>query len=107
MNAIGPSAGSPTGPPAIVNPRAIVDRHAPHRRGLHHEIVRMLAIDDRLAVIHLAGLKQLAIALRPAVERIEAEHPDQRQLALARRLRVAIPIHQLVETNSSPPLGPP
>ena len=63
MNAIGPSAGSPTGAAAIVKP-LVVDRQAPHHRRLHHEIVRVLTVHDRLAIVHFAGLKDLAVAAR-------------------------------------------
>ena len=106
MNATGPSAGSPTGPPARVNP-SIADRHPPHRRQLHEEIVRMLAIDQRLAVERLADLKDLAVAVRADRRRIQAEHAGERQPAAWHVSRLAIPIHQFGATNSSPPRGPP
>ena len=62
MNAVGPSAGSPTGAPAKVRCGALVERQPPGHRRLHRQVVRMLVIDERQEVVPLADLKQLAIA---------------------------------------------
>jgi hypothetical protein len=71
MNAIGPSAGSPTGAPA------------PDGGGLHEEVVRMLVIDERVPLVGLADLEDVAVALLADRGGIEAQHQVQRQLALA------------------------
>ena len=56
------------------------DRNPPRRRELHEEIVRMLAIDQRLAVERFARLKKLAIAVSADRGGIEAQHSGKHQL---------------------------
>ena len=49
-------------------------RHPPDDRGLHHEVVGMLAIDQRPMVERLANLKKLPVAVASERRRIETEH---------------------------------
>ena len=67
MNATGPSAGSPTGPPASVNPVGVVDGHSPDSCELHKQIVRMLSIDQRSTVelLRLPGRFPESLPYRP------------------------------------------
>jgi hypothetical protein len=66
----------------------------------------VLPVDDRPAIQRFACLQNFAITLSSNRGQIEAEHAGERHLTM-RRARLAMPIHQLGATNSSPPRGPP
>src|SRR5262245_39270618 len=56
------------------------DRPPPDRRKLHHDIMRMLAIDERPAIERFADLEDLGVAALARRERIEAEHVVEPQI---------------------------
>ena len=59
--------------------RTISQWHAPDRRKLHEEIVRMLAIHERTAIESFADLEQFSVAAPSFGGGIEAQHRIQRQ----------------------------
>ncbi len=61
------------------------ERHAPDRGELHEQVVRVLAIDERLSVERLASLEQLAITLGANRRGVEAEHRRECQPPGGRR----------------------
>jgi hypothetical protein len=71
MNATGPSAGSPTGPPASVNP---VESLTGTR-----QTAGMLSIDQRSTVERFARLEDFAIPVFTDRGGIEAQHARERQ----------------------------
>ena len=56
---------------------------------LHHEVVRVLAVDDGLAVGGLAGLKQQGIALVADGRGLQAQHGAQHHVAAAQPMHGA------------------
>src|SRR5438309_1382371 len=58
--------------------RRVVDGDPPHRRELHEQVMRMLAIDERPSVQRLASLKDLTITVLADRCRIETEHGVER-----------------------------
>ena len=75
-------------------------RHAPRHRELHEEVVRMLPIDQRLAVERLADLEDLTIATFADGRRIQAEHGIQTKWLMSMRVRrhahTPVGCHELV-----------
>ena len=82
--------------------RRVADRrvvHVPHRvlakpvrvlhAQLHHEVMRMLAVDDGLAVRCLARLEQQRIALAADGRRFQTEHSAQHDIAAAEPMHSA------------------
>src|SRR5262249_39556301 len=65
-------------------PGRVRERESPHRRELHEEIVRMLMVDDRLAVERLARLEELTGALAADGRGLDAGHAWPRKAPLRR-----------------------
>ena len=61
------------------------ERHAPRRRQLHEEIVRVLVIGDLQALIGFADLKDLRVATTGGRQRLERDHPVEPEGSRSKR----------------------